>query len=890
MICSSSIAQVIFDTTSDGVIAIDSSGIIQLYNPAAGRMFGYGPEEVVGQSVSLLMPESQRPEHEDHIRRYLDTNEAKILGSRRNIRGRRKDGSGIDLCLLVTASEITGERLFIGTLQRVSEADCVEETKRKVLAHLPVGLVHVSASGALLSANEEAQRILGLSWDELAERYVRDWEWETLHEDLSPCPAADLPVNRCLRTGEPQPGMVIGIRRPDGQITWAIYSAIPLFEPGSRNLLGVIVAFRDISERRHAEAALKANQARLRATLNAVPDFIFWMDGNGVFLDSKGDERELYAPPQSFIGKNMREVLPPELAKQIELYLHLALTTGKIQTYEYELSLPDRGMHFYEARLMRVGANEAIALVRDITERKRVEDRLKLALQVASVGIWEWDILTNQLVWDEQMYRLYGVRPDVFPVVYNAWRAGVHAEDQERVDTEIQRALRGDQEFSTEFRVVWPDASVHHIRAIGHVQRDSAGQPVRMIGTNWDISDRKQMEFALQKASQEAIAANRAKSAFLSRMSHEIRTPLNAMIAAADLLQEEITSPNAVHYIQLLKQGGVNLSSIVNDILELSAVESGRIVSESRDFSVRDLVNDAVAPIAVLAAKKGLAVKSNIAADVPPVIHADAVHLRQVLLNLLGNAVKFTQAGKVDVFVEIEGSSRLLLRVSDSGPGIPKEMQASIFDPYRNRPPIAIKGQGSGLGLSISKSFVELMSGTISFESDKKGTTFTVVVPFAAPKAAHKSRPEQDKKPAVGQRILIAEDNEVSAMLLRTLLTKLGATEITMVQNGQEALDQFRGAEFDLLLLDKHMPVLNGLDVVQIIRADEARLQRPPVRIAIVTADAFDVDRRQCLDAGCDYFLAKPITKDALATMLAASRSGRNSRALGGGRNRDDTE
>lgn len=378
-----------------------------------------------------------------------------------------------------------------------------------------------------------------------------------------------------------------------------------------------------------------------------------------------------------------------------------------------------------------------------------------------------------------------------------------------------------------------------------------------------DITSRKQREIELVAAKHAAQAANRAKGAFLSRMSHEIRTPLNAVIGAAELLEDEPVSPQGRQFLEMLRQGGAILLTLVNNILELSAIESGEIASTQEECDPRELLAGLVASLEPLALKKGLSLLFAVDRSVPTLLLADVVHLRLVLVNLLGNAIKFTQAGVVLARAAMAGPTHLSLVVSDTGPGIPPELQSIIFDPYRSRSDTPVEGQGSGLGLSICKAFVELMGGALRLDSSNRGTQFTFSIPVGSLRAAEAPSPDPVGYLA-GKRVLIAEDDPFSARILRALLLKLGAKDVSVARNGQEAVELARGADFQLMLCDKHMPVMDGLAAIRTIRAEAAAAGRPPCRIVAVTADAFADDRRLCIEAGCDRFLSKPISQKAL--------------------------
>ena len=377
----------------------------------------------------------------------------------------------------------------------------------------------------------------------------------------------------------------------------------------------------------------------------------------------------------------------------------------------------------------------------DITDRKQAEEalqqassRLSLATRAGGVGIWDYDVVNNHLKWDDQMYVLYGITPDQFSGAYEAWKVGFYPDDLQRVDIEIQMALRGEKELDTEFRVVRPDGTIRNIRALGIVQRDAAGQPTHMIGTNWDITASKQTEEQLLLAREAAEVANLAKSTFLANMSHEIRTPMSGMLGMTGLLLGTSLTDKQRNFAEKIRTSGKALLAILNDILDFSRINAGKLTLESAPFSMEEVMENVVNIFGSQVAKKGIRLQATIDPKLPAALHGDPLRLTQVINNLMGNAVKFTQAGAIRLTVKVRRQTatevELEISVQDTGIGMTEEELSRLFTVFGQADESTTRRfGGTGLGLAISRQLVELMGGTIRAESTPgKGSVFTVVL------------------------------------------------------------------------------------------------------------------------------------------------------------------
>jgi signal transduction histidine kinase/CheY-like chemotaxis protein len=518
-----------------------------------------------------------------------------------------------------------------------------------------------------------------------------------------------------------------------------------------------------------------------------------------------------------------------------------------------------------------VASADAALAAPDAERVRRVEERMEIALRIADLHVFEADFAAGTLVsagavdtFFEQSLTFEQLSSDPF--------CGVHLDDRARVAMEFNQSVIRGEPYRSEYRVARSDGGEVWASSAIDLSSDPSGRPQRVIGTLRNITKRKRAELALIRARDEAEAASRAKSEFLATISHEIRTPLNGVLGMAQAMAADPLSDRQRERLRVLHRSGEALLILLNDVLDLAKIESGKLEIEEAAFGLEPLCRGAAASYSVLAESKGVALRFSISKAARRQVLGDATRVRQILHNLLSNAIKFTPSGVVSLSVRARCGD-IVFAVTDTGIGIAPDKLHVLFDKFVQADASTTRRfGGSGLGLAIARDLAHLMGGAITVESQEgRGSTFRVRLPLtrldAAAPAVCGDPATARETASSGLRILAAEDNEVNQLVLRTLLGQAGA-EVTLVEDGVAAIAAWEAGDWDIILMDVHMPVLDGVAATRQIRQREAATGRRRTPILALTANAMTHQAAEYRAAGMDQVVAKPLEVSRLFAAL----------------------
>lgn len=568
---------------------------------------------------------------------------------------------------------------------------------------------------------------------------------------------------------------------------------------------------------------------------------------------------------------------PDDLVKVDEALQHARETKEQLDCI-YRLQRPGSSERIMHSR-GSVTCDEAgqailmVGTVQDVTERiksesrlRDSEERLNFAVEGAGDGIWDWNILTGEMPLSGHYEAMLGFNKGELEPTVDAWVKSVHPEDLPRVQSNLQEYLEGKSSiYHIELRLLCKDGSYKWILCRGTlVQRDHDGKPLRMIGIHSDITERKLTEQALIETRDEADRANKAKSEFLSSMSHELRTPMNAILGFGQLLQldDSLSDVNNDNVHEILR-AGAHLLELINEVLDLSKIESGEIDLSLEPVEVSPVIDKCLNLVATLADKRRIRISHAGLKNI--VVRADRTRLMQVLLNLLSNAIKYNrEGGTVKLEAQAEGTDRLRILVTDTGNGIPAAKLGKLFQPF-NRLDAENSGiEGTGIGLTITRRIVELMGGSVNVKSEVGvGSTFWIELPIeSVPGLAREQNraititTTAPETPAAQQTVLYIEDNPSNLKLVVQLLGHRKHIDLFTAHTPELGIELAMTHQPELIMLDINMPGMNGYQVLEILKAEE-NLNGVPV--VAVTANAMPRDIERGLAAGFSCYLTKPL-------------------------------
>jgi two-component system, sensor histidine kinase and response regulator len=788
---------------------------------------------------------------------------------------------GVPIKIVKFASEVT-ERV-----RSQKDLKDAEGRLQAILDNVLDGIITIDGSGTIASVNRAAVRIFGYQVEEVVGRNVKM---------LMPEPDRSQHDGHLARYRAGAPTRAIGVGREleglhsSGRVFPMELTVTEFAFRGERRFVGLV---RDITERKEHEKALRKSKDTLARTgriarvggweIDLLANTLLWSAETLQLVGLAPDMQPTIEEGIQLYKPEARPIIKAALANAISDHqgfaLDLPLIRGDGQpiwgrvtgSVECENGKPVRMVGAFQDVTDRIA--EQVAL-------KEANIRVKLATESGGIGIWDLDIPKNTLTCDPLLFKLYGVTTvdnqnaseNNRQTVEEMLRSHVHPDDRAAAEQVLRDSLEGEQPYDTLFRVVWDDGSVHHIRAAGSVTRDESGRAVRIMCVNWDVTELVQANETSRQALEIAKGSNRAKSDFLANMSHEIRTPMNAILGMTYLARRADPNPKQLDYLNKIGNAAQSLLSIVNDILDFSKIEAGKLKLEVISFSLNDVLRNLLGLVGQKAQDKGLALVSSIDDDVPPYLVGDPLRLGQILINLVNNAIKFTDLGEITIRVIAEeiaaADLRLKITVSDTGIGMDPEQVAALFQPFhQGDTSFTRKYGGTGLGLAICKQLCELMDGEITAESELgKGSAFHFTARFGIATDVKALSSPARLNAAQEKFVLVVDDSETTRNVLMNMLEANGF-KARAVSSGEEALSALAhasqtGEPVDLVLMDWRLPGIDGVETSRRIKANPTFTLMP--ELLMVSAFEREEVFNGHLDSAFDGFLSKPVSEKQL--------------------------
>ena len=745
----------------------------------------------------------------------------------------------------------------------------------------PVAYHELDMNGIIIRVNRaecellgfQASGILGRPASELTASTDREASREAIRRKLSGEQALAPVMRHFLRNDGSKIVLEIHdtlVKNADGETT------------GMRSLL------LDVTDRKKAEDDLRASEQSYRRQFVESSAVMLLVDPVAARIvdANKAAERFYGYTHGQLMGLRISNINTADVAAVRDALATITASEGK--QFQFQHRLADgtvREVEVSSSRIQFDGRSLLHSIIFDITARKKAEAELRssreqyaLAVSGSNDGLWDWDIRNDAHYHSPRWKEMLGFRDSEFPETASAFEERIHPEENDRVLGELNRYLRGEiPAYCVEYRIRHKDGSYLWVMARGAALRDEHGVPYRMAGSHSDITARKQAEESITRylrdlerarveqernaaellvAKEAAETANRAKSEFLANMSHEIRTPMNGVLGMAELALGTDLSAEQRDYISMVRTSGESLMAVINDILDFSKIEAGKLELDPVDFCLRDCLVDALRVVAPIAHSKDVELACEVEGDVPDMVCGDADRLRQILLNLFSNAVKFTVNGEVVLTAKMDGGM-VEFTVRDTGIGIPADKQVHVFEPFCQADNSTTrKFGGTGLGLSISKQLVGMMGGKIWLESKPgQGTTVRFTARLAPVVMAPLRGTETLPGPS-GMRILVVDDNATNRRILKRQIELWGAVP-EMAAGGAEALELLHASSspYGLIITDCHMP---GMDGFQFVVALHARWPYYKNRVLMLSSASSTGDAARCQAVGVSRHVIKP--------------------------------
>ncbi|MFG0263707.1 MAG: PAS domain-containing protein [Rhodopirellula sp. JB055] len=893
--------------SSMGVIHIDYETGLASADQQAARLFDLPPgEQVDRETVHAKFHPDDAPAINRHVAESLDPNgagefsmehrilrqngEVRWLSIRKKVVFEERDGKRVPVSSLLAAVDITHKKNAEDNLKRS------QETFEKLVQNSPFGIYVVDDTLSMRYVSRGAREVFS-QFDPIEGHDFREIMFTIWREEF----AAEIVEHfrHTLQTGEPYRAPAFVENRHDtDQVESYEWEIERTTLPDGK--FGVVCYFYDATEHEQVAESIRRREQYFREMTDAAPAMLWVTDPNHscTFL-SLGWQDYTGQSQAEGTGTGWLDMVHPD--DRDDAYRTILSALNKREPFEHDFRLRnangsyrwaiDSGRPKFNAQGQFEGYIGSVIDVHDrhlaeeslrqrATDIEASESRLRLAAETTGFGTYDITTADSQEVWSDELFRILGLMPDGI-ADQSRYESLVHPEDRDQFRETLNRSMttEGPDRHSIEFRIIRPDGETRWLVDTGRALREGVGQHrrvVRRIGTVQDITDRKVFEQSLQRAKHTAEMANRSRGEFLANMSHEIRTPMSAILGHADILNDHLQDPDNLLVVETIRRNGNFLLAIINDILDLSKIDAGKMDLQKQPVRPDSIVGDIRSLMDVRAAEKDLPLKVEFAGPVPETIRTDAVRLRQILLNLVGNAIKFTSDGEVRLHVRYDQRSQLLnFDVIDTGVGIPPEKLDSLFEPFTQVDNTSTRSHGgTGLGLTICRRLSQALGGQIDVSSQPgKGSRFTLCLKVDA--SGKLIQPNLNSLPTqevpapeirLSARVLVVDDRRDIRYLAQHFIEKAGSTVYTAT-NGQEAVDFIESPDsppVDLIVMDMQMPVMDGYEATAELRRRNCKLP-----IIALTANAMKSDREECLAAGCTDYTTKPLDQQKLIQMIA---------------------
>jgi PAS domain S-box-containing protein len=810
-----------------------------------------------GQSFSNVIMGVHRP---DGSFAWISINSAPLI----------REGEQQPSGSVASFTDITERRQAMHALEK---SESLFRTLAKVA---PVGIFRTNSSGDCTFVNEPWCEMAGLSqetalgsgWSEA----IHPEDRARVFEQWTQAASSQLPFLSEYR-----------FQQPDGQTVWVVGQA-RAEESARGEVLGYVGTITNITELKRTEAEMLATTARLNEAqriaqvgsweLDLVSGELIWSDE--IFRLFEIDKTVFGATYEAFLN-----AIHPEDRDLVNQAYSDSVASRKPYEIAHRLRMPDGRIKWVNECCETIyddcgKALRSMGTVQDVTEQKRMDEELRRhrehleelvqertaelrqAQRIGHMGNWTLNLASGGLSWSDEIFRIFGHQPGAFSPTFERFIASVHPADVESLNLEIQAACADGLHHSIDHRIRLPDGEVRWVNESGIAAFDENGNPISLSGTVQDITERKQVEQAMLEAKEAAERANRAKSEFLSRMSHELRTPMNAILGFSQLLKMDALTPDQQDFVHEIHQAGDHLLELINELLDLARIEAGRLPTAVKATPLRPLTEQAVQLIQPLLQKMEVTLLNQCGHDVN--VLADPTRLKQVLVNLLSNAAKYNrQGGSICIGCELLDDERLRLSVTDGGAGIAPENLGLLFQPFERLGVSELTAiEGTGIGLAISKRLIELMGGTIGAESTPgKGSTFWIELPLAhSPQLAAAAPTALPQESAGKCSVLYVEDNAANLRVVEAMLRHRPDLTLLSASNGEYGLELAQRYLPQVILLDIHLP---GMDGYAVLKQLQDRPETRDIPVIALSADAMPLDVERGLAAGFRRYLTKPV-------------------------------